>query len=348
MTDLQRRSFLKGGLALGAAAIAGPGLMRLTHAADAGPLILYNGQHRHTTQALIDAFTEATGIKVEHRKGKSAQLANQIIEEGSRSPADVFYAEESAPIAALAQRDMLDVLPADVLAQVDSRYSARDGSWAGISARSRVTVYNPDLVAATTLPGSVLDMATPAWEGRVGFVPTSGAFQEQIIAIKLLKGRDAALAWLQGLKRYGSIYGSNMAAMRAVEAGDIATALVNSYYWFIVAREKGAAQMRSRLHYSAPGDAGALLTVSAAGILKSSRNKVAARALLAYMVSAAGQEVIAGTVAEYPLRPGLSSPFEQAPWNLIPLKRLAPPAVTPADMGDAADAVALRREAGLA
>ena len=186
-------------------------------------------------------------------------------------------------------------------------------------------------------------MATAAWKDRVGFVPTSGAFQEQLIAIKLLKGRDAALNWLKGLKQYGRIYNGNMAAMRAVERGEIATALVNNYYWYIVATEVGADKMKSGLHYAGPKDPGGLITVSAAGILKTARNQDAARQLLAFMVSQAGQEAIADTVAEYPLRPGVKSPFD-----LKPFDALNPPPVSPADLGDAADALALRREAGLA
>ena len=86
-----------------------------------------------------------------------------------------------------------------------------------------------------------------------------------------------------------------------------------------------------------------MITVSAAGILKTARNQDAARQLLAFMVSQAGQEAIADTVAEYPLRPGVKSPFD-----LKPFDALNPPPVSPADLGDAADALALRREAGLA
>src|SRR3546814_8127179 len=61
------------------------------------------------------------------------------------------------------------------------------------------------------------------------------------------------------------------------------------------------------------------------------------------MASDAGQKAIADSVAEYPLRPGVTSPFDVKPFDT-----LEPPHVTPADLGDAADALALRREAGLA
>jgi iron(III) transport system substrate-binding protein len=134
-----------------------------------------------------------------------------------------------------------------------------------------------------------------------------------------------------------------MAAMRAVERGEIATALVNNYYWFIVANEVGADKMKSAIHYAGPKDPGGLITVSAAGILKSGKHQAAAEKLLAFMISQAGQEAIADTVAEYPLRAGVKSPFALKPFN-----ELNPPDVTPGELGDAADALVLRREAGLA
>lgn len=343
MKNSSRRDFLRNGVALGAGALLGIPALRSARAADAQTLVLYNGQHAKTTTALVAAFTKATGIQVEIRKGGSTQLANQIIEEGERSPADVFYAEESPPVAALAEKGLLAPLSDDTLSQVRPGYTARDKTWLGVTARSRVTVYNKDMVQASELPASVMDMATAAWKDRVGFVPTSGAFQEQIVAIERLKGRDAALGWLKGLKEYGRIYNGNMAAMRAVERGEIATALVNNYYWYIVANEVGIDKMKAGLHYAGPKDPGGLVTVSAAGMLKTARNPQAARKLLAFMVSRAGQEAIVDTVAEYPLRPDVKSPYD-----LKSFDQLVPPDVTPADLGDAADALALRREAGLA
>src|SRR5690606_28740588 len=306
-------------------------------------LTLYNGQHARTTAALVEAFTKTSGIKVAIRKGSSSQLANQIIEEGERSPADVFYAEESPPVVTLAEKGLLTKLDDSTLKQIMAGYTAKDDTWTGVSARCRVVAYNRKMVNPAELPASVLDMATESWKDKVGFVPTSGAFQEQLIAIKLLNGREAALNWLKGLKKFGRIYNGNMAAMKAVEAGEIATALVNNYYWFAVAKEVGEDKMKSALYYTDNKDPGGLITVSAAGILKSSKNQQAAQQLLAFMVSEAGQQAIVASVAEYPLRPGVSSPF-----NLKPFDELDPPLVSPADLGDAADALALRREAGLA
>jgi iron(III) transport system substrate-binding protein len=342
MTNLNRRSLLGAGGFLAAASIGVVRFPKAALAADAGTLTLYNGQHAKTTKAVVEAFTKATGIKVDQRNGSSSQLANQIMEEGEGSPADVFYSEESPPVAALAEKGLLAKTDPQTLAAVPARYVSADGTWVGASARSRVVVFNKSMIEENDLPDSVLDFASDKWKGKVAFVPTSGAFQEQVIAISRLKGRDAALDWLKGLKEYGAIYNGNGAAMKAVEAGEIATALINNYYWFSLAAERGADKMHSALYYMGHKDPGALITVSAAGILKSTRNLEAAQKFMAFLVSEGGQAAIADSVAEYPLRPGVKSPFA-----LKPFDELDPPDVTAADLGDAADAAALRREAGL-
>lgn len=340
MYRTSRRALLRAGAALGGAVVLGkPGLLR---AASAEELTLYNGQHRQTTDALVAAFTRKTGIDVLVRNGSSTQIANQLLEEGDLSPADVFYSEGSPPVAALAKRGMLAPVAPAALSQVPKEYVSPEGLWIGVSARARVVAFNRDLVKEEALPASLLGFAAPEWADRVGYAPTSDAFQEQIVAILRLKGRDAALDWLRGMKKVGRVYNNNIGAMQAVERGEIPTALINNYYWFTLAREIGAAKMRSSLHYIRHQDPGALVTISAAGMLKTGRNLEAAQAFLAFMVSAEGQQAVVDSMAEYPLRAGIVSPFA-----LEPFDKLDPPPITPADIGDASEAIPLAREAGI-
>ncbi|MCW3473199.1 extracellular solute-binding protein [Limobrevibacterium gyesilva] len=342
MTLMNRRALVRTGLGMCGAALAFAAKPGEAVAADQEALVLYSGQHRQTTEALVAAFTKATGIKVTVRNGESPQLAGQLLEEGERSPADLFYSETSPPIAALEAKGMLAPIEAGTLQQIPAAYSARTGTWVGSTVRCRIVAYNKKMVAPDQLPASVLDCATSAWQGRVAYVPKDG-FQEQVMAIAHVKGRDAALAWLKGLKQYARAYNSNSAAMRAVEAGEIATALTNHYYWYSLAREAGADRLNSALHYVARQDVGALRTVSAAGILKTTKKAAITQRFLAFMVSEDGQRAIAGSVAEYPVRPGVASPFP-----LRPLEDFAGAPVTAADIGSAADAYALQREAGIA
>ena len=72
--------------------------------------------------------------------------------------------------------------------------------WIALSGRSRVVVYDHTKLSEKDMEKSVLDYATPKWKDKIGYVPTSGAFLEQVVAIVKLKGEKVALNWLKGLK----------------------------------------------------------------------------------------------------------------------------------------------------
>ena len=76
-----------------------------------GPaLTLYSGQHPQTTQALVNAFEKKTGIKVNVRSDDEDALANQIATEGARSPADVFFTENTPPLELLQDKGLLSAV----------------------------------------------------------------------------------------------------------------------------------------------------------------------------------------------------------------------------------------------
>lgn len=315
-------------------------------AAHAAPdtLVLYNGQHRDATQALINAFEEKTGISVQSRDGKSNELAHQIIAEGDKSPADILYTEESSPQVMLAQEGLLATIHAETLEKIPADFRDSDNRWTGVLGRSRVIVYNPDMIDEAELPKSVMELQDAGWEGRFAFVPTSGAFQKQLSAMIKLEGRDTAKAWLEGLKQYGKIYRKNTVVLDAVERGEVAFGLINNYYWDRQAKEKGIDNMNSRLYFFGTKDLGDMLTVASMGILKSSDKQDAAQQFIAFAVSKEGQQILTDKSAQYPL----NSDADTHP-DLKPFHELTPPTNT-MDLGEYSDgqaAVDLLQEVGL-
>ncbi len=177
-------------------------------------LTMYNGQHKEIGEAIAKAYEAKTGIHINIRKGSSNQLASQIIEEGDRSPADIIYTEESPPLNNLGELGLLAKIDDATANMVPKEYVGANGTWMGITARTRIVVYNPKKVDEKDLPTTVMDFANPEWEGRVGYVPTSGAFQEQAVAILKMHGREATEEWLTGLKAFGKTYTNNMVASK--------------------------------------------------------------------------------------------------------------------------------------
>ena len=105
-------------------------------------ITLYNGQHEQTTDALVKAFEKQTGVTVKVRSDDEDVLAQQIEQEGSHSPADVFYTENTPPLVRLDEKGLLAPVSAAALADVPAKDSASDHNWVGVSARLSELVYN--------------------------------------------------------------------------------------------------------------------------------------------------------------------------------------------------------------
>jgi iron(III) transport system substrate-binding protein len=309
----------------------------------ANTITLYSGQHEQTTALLVGRFEKRTGIKVELRSGDEAALGNQILQEGSNSPADVFYAENTPVLESLREHGLLASVTPGTLAAVPARYSSDRGRWVGVSARVSAVVYDSSKLASGELPSSILELAQPRWRGKVGIAPSETDFQPLITAIIRRDGKTTAEAWLKGLQANAKVYSANETLVTQVNNGESLIAPINTYYWYRMRDELGAGAMHSKLHFFAGGDVGELIDVSGAAVLVSSSHKPAAQRLLAFLVGEAAQQAIAHSHSyEYPLRPGIPA----AP-GLPPLAQISPAPRTPAELGDGGAALMLEQNVGL-
>jgi iron(III) transport system substrate-binding protein len=306
-------------------------------------LTLYNGQHEEVARALVSAFQKETGIAVRTHSGEGPELANQILAEGSASPADVIFTENSPEITLLAAKGRLAKVDAGTLAKVPSGYSSPQGRWVAFAARETALTYDPRRLSASQLPKSVLDLAQPKWRGQVGISPVEGDFQPLVTAIGTMRGDAAAKAWLEGLKRNSQTFQNNTAVLTAINSGQLSVGIINHHYWFRLLDQIGAAALHAKLYYLGHHDPGALVNISGVGVLASSKHKTAAQRFLAFLVSPEGQRIIVSSKDyEYPIVAGVA-----ADPRLKRFASLDPPAVTVGQLGDGTRSVALLRQAGL-
>lgn len=308
-----------------------------------GEITLYSAQHEGMTKALVAAFEKQTGISVRVRFGEDAELANQIAAEGSASPADVFLTENSPPLMLLEQKRLLAKVAPATLAEVPARYSSPAGEWVGVAGRATALIYNPKLIAVGRLPRSILDLGGLAWKGKLAIAPSEADFQPVVAAVLKLEGRSAAKRWLAGFARNAKVYNDNEGIVAAVERGQVAAGVIDHYYWYRAAEANGMRDMRSKLYYFGNRDPGALIDVSGAAVLRSSKNGSLAQRFLAFLVSkTGGRTLVASGDWEYPLGSGVA-PASQ----LKPLSQLDPPRIRLAQLGDGSEALRLLQEAGL-
>jgi iron(III) transport system substrate-binding protein len=309
-------------------------------------IVLYNGQHEQTTDSLVAGFEAATGINVKIRNDDEDVFDNEIQTEGSRSPADVIYTENSPALEYLQERNLLAPVDHSTLADTPSRFSSPQGDWVGVSARVSVLDYNPSLISASQLPKTAMAMADPQYKGKLAIAPGETDFQPIVTSMIRRYGSPATLTWLQGLKANAGSnhsYPDNETIADEVNRGQVAFGLINQYYWYRLNAEVGASNDHSKIAYLAPHDPGYVLDVSGAAVLKSSKHQAAAQQFLAYLTSKAGQEIIAHSISfEYPIASGVTTAQPETPFN-----QLQPNPIDLAQLGDGRAAIALLKQAQL-
>ena len=308
-------------------------------------ITLYNGQHEQTTDSLVEGFEKQTGIEVNVRNDDEDTLADEIVTEGSNSPADVVYTENSPALEYLQGKGLLAPVDSSTLAHTPSKYNSPQGDWLGVSARVSVLIYNPSLIGASELPRSVTELADPKYGGKLAFAAGETDFQPIVTSYAHTYGEAAALKWLEAIKsNAGShVYPDNETIADEVNRGAVAFGVVNQYYWYRMRAELGASNVPSKIAYFAPRDPGYVLDVSSAGMLKSSRHQADAQKFLAFLVSRQGQEIIAHSISfEYPIASGVGTATPETPFD-----RLQPNPITIPELGDGSTAIALLRKSGL-
>ena len=319
-----RRAALAGAVALAAALFAAP---LAAQAEDAG-ITVYNAQHESLTKAWAEAFTKETGIKVTLRNGGDTELGNQLVQEGDKSPADVFLTENSPAMVLVDNAKLFAPLSAETLAEVPEAFKPSHGRWIGIAARTTVFAYNKTKLTEDKLPKSLLDLADPAWKGRWGAAPAGADFQAIVSALLALKGEEATATWLKGMKANVKPFKKNGIAMKGVNDGEVEGAIIYQYYWFGDQAKTGENSKNVALHYFRNQDPGAFVSISGGGVLASSKHKKEAEAFVKWIAGKGGQEILkTGTSFEYAVgKDAASNP------KLVPLADLNAPKLDPAQL----------------
>ena len=308
-------------------------------AEESATITIYSGRKESLVGPIIEQFEADTGIKVRVRYGGTSELATALLEEGDRSPADVFFAQDAGALGAIEASGLFSALPGSVLDAVAPVFRSTTNAWTGVSGRARVLVYSTERVAMGDLPGSVFDLTGPEWTGRVGWAPTNGSFQAFVTAMRQIEGEERTAQWLRDMLANGvNEYRNNSTQVQGVGDGEIDIGLVNHYYLFRFTSEDP--NYPAANHYTDPGQAGALINIAGVGVLATAENQAAALTFVEYLLSDTAQNYFRDSTFEYPLN-GLG-PAEGVP----SLAELSPPSLALTDLSDLEGTLELLRDVG--
>lgn len=300
-------------LLMTSAALAGCGADK----EESNKLVIYNGREVELVEPLYDKFEKQTGIELEVRNAESPELAATLQEEGENSPADVFYAQDAGAIGIVSDKGLLATLPAGSTDKVDQRFRDPKNKWTGVTGRVRTLAYNTEEVKESELPATVLELTEPQWKGRVGIAPGNASFEAFVTAMRLELGDEKAKQWLEDMKANDvKTYEKNSQILDAVAKGEIDAGLVNHYYVAQLKAEDPDAPIKN--HFFTGTDPGALVNVSALGILASSKNSENAQKFVEFMLGE-GQTYFASEAEEleYPVVDGVPQPKGLPPLDEI-------------------------------
>lgn len=306
-------------------------------------ITVYSGRNENLVGPAIQAFEDATGVRVRVKYASSAAIAATILEEGSKTPADVVFLQDAGALGALEAEQVLDRLPDRQLDKVDNRFRSQSGVWVGVSGRARTVVYNTAAVDPDRdLPDSILGFTDPEWKGRIGWAPTNASFQAFVTALRVQLGEEGARAWLEGIKANDpQVYSKNTPIVAAVAAGEVEVGFVNHYYVHRFLAERGEG-FGARNFYYGDGGPGALVNVAGVGVIEVSDNKELALRFIDYLLSFEGQVYFAEETFEFPLVEGVPSPA-----GVPSLSDLDPPELDLSSLADLRGTLELLREVGV-
>lgn len=281
-------------------------------------LNIYSARHYQTDETMYEAFTKATGIKINRVDGDDAGIVNRLKAEGASSPADLVLLVDAARMASADAQGLFQPIQSKLLddaipAHLRAARTAEGVTWTGFSTRARVIVYDPLRVKAADV-ANYEQLADPKLKGMVCTRAGSHPYNLSLFATVVERLGDAlGEAWLKGVvaNMARDPKGGDTDQVKAVASGECGVALSNSYY---VARllksdkpEDRATMEKVRVVFPNQGTSGAHVNIAGAAVAKHAKNRANAIAFMEYLASPSAQNYFANGNNEFPVAKGVKS-----------------------------------------
>jgi iron(III) transport system substrate-binding protein len=166
---------------------------------------VYVSTDRVFSEPILRAYEQQSGVRVnavyDTEEAKSTGLANKLLAEKSRPQADVFWSNEPVRTLVLKRNGVLAPYQSPNAEGIPETFKDPEGYWTGFSARSRVIVYNTNLVKQDEAPKSIFDLTDPKWKGQVAIAdPRFGSTSFHVAALYAELGDERAEEFFRKLK----------------------------------------------------------------------------------------------------------------------------------------------------
>jgi iron(III) transport system substrate-binding protein len=275
---------------------------------------VYSARHYDSDTELFNAFTQATGIKVNVIEAKADELIERIKSEGEASPADVIITVDAGNLWRAEQAGILASVNSEILnTAIPENLRHPEGKWFGLALRARVIIYNKNAVTPSEL-STYEDLASETWRGRVCIRSSTNIYNQSLLASMIASlGSEAAETWAQGIvnNMAREPEGGDTDQIKAVAAGQCDVAVSNHYYLarLIASSDLSDNEIANQVGIFFPNqdDRGAHINISGAAVLENAPNKDNAVKLLEFLASPEAQAKFALQGYEYPVVAGVEA-----------------------------------------
>jgi iron(III) transport system substrate-binding protein len=300
MSDLKRQ-WISSMLALACAAIAPTG----AQAQQRELRVISDRTDQGTLRPILDAFEARSGAKVVG-VFMDQGLVNRL--ESRPTEADVVITKDAELLDIAAQRGLLDpIKSAKITAAIPPEFMDPGGRFFVDAYRARVIFYSKARVKPSEL-SSYEDLASPKWKGRICL--RSGSHDYNLALFGMFyasfgeaKAREVISGIGANLARAPK--GNDREQARAIFEGKCDVALMNTYYHPMMAANPEQKAWADAVGVYFPGQAGkgTFIMRSAAGVTKATGNRDLAIALLEFIASREGQQLMVDRTKQYSVLP---------------------------------------------
>ena len=283
----------------------------------------------------FEEFTKTTGIKVNVLHAKKG-LLERVLAEGANTPADLVLTVDIARLNQFVQKDLLMEVKSDILKEnIPSHLRDSNNKWFALSKRARILAVSKDRVSSNSIK-NIEDLADPKWRGKICTRPGSHDYNRSLLAsIIAANGEEKAEEWASNLvlNLARKPEGNDRAQAKAIYEGVCDVAVMNTYYFGKMKfNEKNPEQKEwaksINLVFTNQDNRGNHINVAGGGVVKYSKNKDSAIALLEFLTQSEAQVLYSTMNYEYPVNPNVLPSEELNSWgefkeDILPVERLA-------------------------
>ena len=271
--------------------------------AEAEEIVVYSSRREQFVRPILQQFEEETGIDVQLLTGQEAQFNLRLKEEAQNPRADIFLANDAGVMEDLRREGILTEAPEAVKEEIPSDKRAPDGSWFGLSARTRILMYNEELLEEEELPESIVDLTDSRFAGEFALTrPGNGSMISHMAGLRLYHGDEWTENFIQDLlANEPEIMSGHTDIRRAVGRGEVKLGLVNNYYYRLQLEEEEHNNVSALYPDQGEDEMGIFVNVAGAALIEGGPNPDAREELINYLLTEEVMIEYAGLSKETPL-----------------------------------------------